>query len=87
MLSRTVIWQTNPYPTIPTISALRGESAKCGGTAAEDELCLSAASAAHAGNGGVISWEIRLATVDVRVFLYGQFSCAYWDSCGWLFCP
>lgn len=43
MLSRTGIWQTNHYPTTPTISSLRGEFAIGRNDCAGVGLCSSAA--------------------------------------------
>ncbi len=52
---------------------LRGPDAdNSGGTAAGAGLCLWGTFAAHGGDGGAISCEARLATVDAWV-LYGQF--------------
>jgi len=63
MLYQTGIWQTKHHPTTPTISALRGDLDNSGGTAAEAGLCLRGTFAAHCGDGGANSWEIRSAAV------------------------
>ncbi len=82
---KTGIWQANHRPTILitlTISALCGDLDNSGGTAVGAGLCLWGTLASHCGDGGANSWEIRLATVDVRVFC-GPILGANFGSCGW----